>query len=310
MDGRILVATDGTGASLGALRVAAALAERGGEPPIVVSVAEPIALEGSVLYGMPGQALALCDRPEEQVRDVVEEQLRALGAPAAGWRPEVQIGAVAPTIARLAEDRGAGIVLLGRGRHSRVERFFGGDTTLNVARLSRVPVLAVEPDAAGLPRRALAAVDFSEYSRDAVRTLLDLLADDAAVRLVHASWPVSGAEGDDWMVTYLAGARARLAELAASLQPRRGAWIETEVLEGPPTAGLLALAERMDADVIAAGSHGYGFFTRMVMGSVSTRLLRQAPCSVLVAPPRAPSAELRQARAARLALPEPAAAGV
>jgi nucleotide-binding universal stress UspA family protein len=50
MNGPILVATDGTDALLGALRVAKALAERSRSTPIVLSVIEPIMLEGSMLY--------------------------------------------------------------------------------------------------------------------------------------------------------------------------------------------------------------------------------------------------------------------
>lgn len=310
MDGRILVATDGTDGSLGALRVAAALAERTRSTPIVLAVIEPIVLEGSVLYAIPGQALALSDEPEAEVRDHVRGQLVALGGVAEAWEPETATGPVAATIAHLAEVRGAGLIVLGIGRHTRAERFLGGETALEVVRLARVPVLAVQPGATGLPRRGVAAVDFSEYSRDAAGTLLDLLGDQAEARLVHVSWVPGGGEvgAESWVATYHAGARARLEEMAGELRSWSGARIAPEVLEGAPSREILALAERTGADVIAAGSHGYGFFTRLVMGSVSTHLLREAPCSVLIAPPRAASAELRLARAGRAAAPARVAA--
>ena len=38
-------------------------------------------------------------------------------------------------------------------------------------------------------------------------------------------------------------------------------------------------------DLIVAGSHGHNFLSRLLLGSVSTRLVRSAHCSVLVAPP-------------------------
>lgn len=311
MDGRILVATDGTDASLGALRVAKALAERSHDTPVVLSVIEPIVLEGSVLYAMPGPVLALSDNPEPELRDHVRGQLVALGGIAEGWEPEIATGPVAATIARVADERGAGLIVLGFGRHTRAERFLGSETALGVVRLARVPVLAVQPGATGLPRRAVISVDFSEYSRDAARTLLDVLGDDAEARLVHVSWIPGdgGSDAEGWVATYDAGVRARLEELAGELRAWEGVRIAPEVLEGTPSREILDLAERTGADVIAAGSHGYGFFTRLVMGSVSTRLLREAQCSVLIAPPRAASAELRQARAGRAAAPAGVAAG-
>ena len=305
MNGRILVATDGTDGSLGALRVARALAERSHGTPIVLSVVEPIVLEGSVLYAMPGQVLALSDEPEAAMRDHVRGQLAMLGGAAEEWEPETAIGPVASTIARLAEERGAGLIVLGFGGHTRAERFLGGETALNVVRLARVPVLAVQPDAPGLPRRAIVAVDFSEYCRDAASTLLDIVGDDAEVRLAHTSWTptAAGVDAESWIATYDAGVRARLDELAGELRSRSGARVAPEVLEGTPSREILDLAKRTRADVIAAGSHGYGFFTRLLMGSVSTHLLREAPCSVLIAPPRAASDELRQARAGRTEVP-------
>lgn len=58
--------------------------------------------------------------------------------------------------------------------------------------------------------------------------------------------------------------------------------IETEVLIGSPKAVIVEEAEKWGADLIIVGSHGYGFFSRMLIGSVSDAVLHHAPCSVLV----------------------------
>jgi nucleotide-binding universal stress UspA family protein len=63
--------------------------------------------------------------------------------------------------------------------------------------------------------------------------------------------------------------------------------IEALTLSGNPAAELLRLAGETKADLIAAGSHGYGFITRLVVGSVTSKLLRGAACAVLVVPPDA-----------------------
>ncbi|MCB1025115.1 MAG: universal stress protein [Acidobacteria bacterium] len=58
--------------------------------------------------------------------------------------------------------------------------------------------------------------------------------------------------------------------------------IETKVLRGSPKVEIVREAEEWGADLIVVGSHGYGFFERMLIGSVSNAILHHAPCSVLV----------------------------
>jgi nucleotide-binding universal stress UspA family protein len=57
--------------------------------------------------------------------------------------------------------------------------------------------------------------------------------------------------------------------------------IEKEVLHGPPDQQIIEKAKEWNADVIVVGSHGRGFWGRL-LGSVSTAVVQHAPCSVLV----------------------------
>jgi hypothetical protein len=65
------------------------------------------------------------------------------------------------------------------------------------------------------------------------------------------------------------------------------------VLQGDPATELLAFATSVNADLIATGSHGHGFVTRMLIGSVTTRILRCATCSVLTVPHAAAMTQAR-----------------
>lgn len=61
-------------------------------------------------------------------------------------------------------------------------------------------------------------------------------------------------------------------------------------LEGVPGPTIVAACEDIDADLLVAGSRGYGPVLRVLLGSVSTHLAHHAPCPVLVVPrPRARS---------------------
>ena len=56
------------------------------------------------------------------------------------------------------------------------------------------------------------------------------------------------------------------------------------LLQGDPATELLAFATSVNADLIATGSHGHGFVARMLIGSVTTRIVRCSTCSVLTVP--------------------------
>jgi nucleotide-binding universal stress UspA family protein/Icc-related predicted phosphoesterase len=55
---------------------------------------------------------------------------------------------------------------------------------------------------------------------------------------------------------------------------------ETELLEGPPAEAILRVAETRQVNLIVMGARGGGL--RTLLGSVSQKVLRQAPCSVLI----------------------------
>jgi len=55
-----------------------------------------------------------------------------------------------------------------------------------------------------------------------------------------------------------------------------------EVLAGSPQSVIIEEADRWPADLIVVGSHGYGAWRRLVLGSVSQAVVLHAKCSVEV----------------------------
>ncbi|MEA2010201.1 MAG: universal stress protein, partial [Actinomycetota bacterium] len=51
-----------------------------------------------------------------------------------------------------------------------------------------------------------------------------------------------------------------------------------------PSARLIDVCNRVDADILVVGRRGAGLLRRMVVGSVANHVVHEAPCPVLVVP--------------------------
>lgn len=56
------------------------------------------------------------------------------------------------------------------------------------------------------------------------------------------------------------------------------------IVEGHPHEQIVSYADENDVDVITMGTHGREGLGRVVIGSVTERVIRSAPCSVMVSP--------------------------
>ncbi len=58
--------------------------------------------------------------------------------------------------------------------------------------------------------------------------------------------------------------------------------LTTQIAVGAPEQILIEEAKEWNADLVVVGSHGRGFWGRMLLGSTTDALVHHAPCSVLV----------------------------
>jgi nucleotide-binding universal stress UspA family protein len=61
---------------------------------------------------------------------------------------------------------------------------------------------------------------------------------------------------------------------------------EVEIVTGDPAEEILRLAKIHHADLIVLGSRGLTGMKRILLGSVSSQIVEDAPCSVLVVKPK------------------------
>lgn len=288
--GPVLLATDGRDSTDAAISAAVLAAQRLGVGVLPVAV-----LRSVPAFRLGGELPLLPEdferaRRAEMRREVTRRLEPVLGA-GGEWELDLRTGVPATEIADAARERGAALIVIGRGEHGVMDRILGEETALQVVRVSSVPVLAVDPQAEGVPRRVVVGVDFSAASIRAARTALRLLgsAPGGLMAMVHARPRIDFAPPSvaSWTHGYeerVTGMFERLCELLARDVPE-GVLLENRLCTGSPYECLRDAALEIEADFIAVGTRSAPWVDRLFVGSVATAVLRHADQSVLVAPP-------------------------
>ncbi len=147
----------------------------------------------------------------------------------------------------------------------------------------------------------LVPVDFSEFSTRALSHGAALARwYDAKLTVLHVIPPIQTLPvvGELGAPVYLTEPPSEAGALDALRQLFDDADVPANTtpmtrLGDPPTT-VVATARELGADLIVMGTHGRRGFTRLLLGSVTERVLREAPCPVLTVPPheRAGSSEV------------------
>jgi nucleotide-binding universal stress UspA family protein len=218
---------------------------------------------------------------------------RVLGDEAPPHRLEVAVGEPAREIASYADTAAADLLVVGPHEPRAVFDDLLGTTADRLIRTAAVPCLVANKPLAPPLRQVLLPVDFSAPSEHAVAVAMDLLGSSAFatgptgvttvveilfVSAFAASYPRPLAV-EPRLSAQVEAARARLpADSRARLLPR--------ILSAPmPVDGIGRAAERMGADLIVMGTHGYGTLGRALVGSVASAVARTLPFPVLLVPP-------------------------
>jgi len=295
--GPVLLATHGRESSDAPLRLARRLADRLGLELHVVTVIEPLPIQGSAsdvaMAPMPFDVEPHSVREETVRRQVVEQ----LGTDA-GHTLNVRYGPAVREIALAAEALDATVVVVGAAPHRFLRHTVAGQRAAQLLRKLGCPVLSVTADQTELPRRVMAAVDFSPASMRAAEAALLLVDDNAHVTLLHVAPEfVFGELFAD------ASQRVVAADVGRAIERLRddlyrhapdGVTIDTRVVAGGVVNAVLALADDARADLIAVGTHGPNVIERFFIGSVAGILLHVAPTNVLASPAPDPVDDARR----------------
>lgn len=139
--------------------------------------------------------------------------------------------------------------------------------------------------------KILVASDFSTDADAALALAIDLARERrATLDIVHAYPPDTYVLPPPLDLVGLPPGQSSLThvdqalELRAGHARKAGLTVTTQTLMGTPHQVLVDHARETDADAIVIGSRGLGAIAHALLGSVAEKVVRHAPCPVLVVP--------------------------
>ena len=206
---------------------------------------------------------------------------------------ESRAGAPDVVVSEVAQACNADLIVVGTHGRTGITRFLLGSTAERIVRRAICDVLVVRRTEAregfDFP---MVATDFSPASTAALQRAIELSRPGVQVQVVHA-WqlPVGS-----WGLN-LIGSTTKAAHVVhdaiTDVAQERGEVFLTEnlsrrnptsfeLVEGEPADVITELAAARGCDLLAVGGHGHTALHALLLGGVTERFLRHAPCAVLV----------------------------
>ena len=291
---RILFPTDFSPCAEKAFKVADALAKRYNAELHVLHVIvwSGADLNPGVLYGLPESEQ---ERILSNVRGHVREKIEA-AVPSERPYPfklaEITDSSASAAIASYANDKEVDLVVMGTHGHRYLKRVFLGSTAERVVQHAGCPVLTVRATASVdeyEPRRILVPVDFSDQTEPLLRHAMHVAAEEGAeIDVMHVIppqyLPAIYYGADPLPVPYDEIKKRTMEHLEEVISDVIGDAVKTNpiVIVGDPVSEITDTAGQSDYDLMIVSTHGYSGIKHALLGSIAERVVRNAPCPVLV----------------------------
>lgn len=276
---KILVAIDGSLSSLHALNESFIFAESEKCWMTVVAVIPPYL--GDLDTTSVGNVMASMRKPCE---DALAEAKRLAGEAKIMIRTACEEGETHERIVDLSDAENYDLIVMGRkGRH-RLERALVGSVTARVIGYSHKDILVVPQDSNVGWRKILLATDGSKYSETAMERAIDFAASYGGELIIisvvdmPAEFYAESPEAWDNLVVKAQTYTEKAKQMAEAAKINAQAFVR----EAVTWQAIIDMANEKRVETIIIGSHGRTGLKRLLMGSVTEKVIGHAPCPVLV----------------------------
>lgn len=271
---RILAATDGSEASMAAVRYASLLAKKHGAAMTLLYVVDIKLLEGPVVRDLSS---SLGSVPFMKYQGIIsrlledrgEEALKKTGALCSNEGISTEILLRTGLVHRVIVEHAhlADLIVMGRsGEHTPFLEGLMGSTTEAVVRRAPIPVLIVSGKVSD-SETMVVAYDGSRQAKKALRFAAELAE--------HEKRPLQLlAVGDEAAEAWLNEARDYL-----HAHPNAESYTQRS---GEPETEILRFVEEQNAGLLVMGAYGRGKLYELVLGSTTSHVLNHANCPVLL----------------------------
>lgn len=263
---KILLATDGSEFSSGAVSEAINLAVKCSSRITAIAV-----VEANEEYA--SEAPQLIEKAETEAVEILASLKEQAVAAGADCDTAVHTGdSPYRIIVDEAEKNGSELIVMGRRGRSGIAKVAMGSVTARVIGHAPCDVLVVPRVGAGDYRKILVATDGSPHGEaaaaEAIKIAQKIEGSLMAISVAHSETKVNEAEQAVLKVRQMAEAE--------------GIFCETLVSTGKNYIEIVEKAKEKNTSLIVVGCHGRTGLGRLLMGSVTERVVGLAPCAVLV----------------------------
>ena len=277
---KILVAVDGSESSRNALRQAFRLAVEE-KCWITVTSVVPSFTGDLDLTGVRGDVLASLAKPYEDALREAEEIARVERILIKAVFEE---GETYERIVDLADGTNSDVIVMGRRGLKKIDRTLVGSVTARVIGHTQQDVLVVPGGTTLGWKKILVATDGSKYSGIAINKAIDFAKAYGGSLVVLSVVDVPAefyAEAPQAVEDMIRTAREYTAAVKKQAEVA-GVSAESFVGEAEAWEAVVKLARDEQVNMIVVGSHGRTGLRRLLMGSVTEKVIGHAPCPVLV----------------------------
>jgi nucleotide-binding universal stress UspA family protein len=283
---KLLLATDGSQFSEGAIREAIRLAKKCSSRLSAISVIETNPEYETI-------APQLLERSEKTAREHLEAVKAQAKKEGVDCSTSILEGEDSYNyIAEEASKNKMSMIIMGRRGRTGLKRLAMGSTAARVIGHAPCNVLVVPKAAIVEFKSIVVATDGSPYSITAASEAIGIAKKNNSKLTVIAVVPAELATPTD--VDFAATQRELLAEKEMQVAEknakavkeaatREGVAVQAFVMTGKPADAIIETAKEKNADLIVVGSHGRTGIERLLMGSVAERVIVMSSCAVLVA---------------------------
>lgn len=292
----IVIGTSLTAESDAVVRVGAALGQATGASVRLVHAYAPLPSYSGLPAELPGKDGEWLENQKRVLhRELAEQAARTGLADPDGDGPETGIlvgGLPHQALIEMAEVTSADLIVVGASETADRRWKPLSSTADRVLRKAPCPVLVVRPESAFPPRRVLAPVDLSVISAGALRYGLGLLAEagvkDAETEVLFVLNPLEVEGSLQFTPSQISRFAAdELGRFVQESAPDKGQGVQRRVRTGYPWEEIVKELDDWKADLAILGTHGHSRLERLLLGSVTADVLREARCSILAVPPDA-----------------------